>query len=103
MVWPTFNILVKATHNSVSEMCRYFIPVVKTSAASTSSDVTARTSEAPAANVNVTAPSTNTAPKLSPHSADTAKPDAVSSSNVNAPSQPVLTSCPRRAFSGMEK
>ncbi len=83
MVWPTFNILVKATHNSVSETCRYFNPVVKPSAASTSSDVTASTSEAL---------STGTAP-----------PHRVSILNDNTPFQPVLTSYQRRAFGWMER
>ncbi len=49
-------------------MCRYFKPVVKSSA----------TSEAPASNVNVTAPPTSTVPKLSPLCAGTAPPHAVS-------------------------
>ncbi len=74
-------------------------PVVKPSAASTSSDVTASTSEAPVA--YVTAPSTDTALKLSPPSAGTAPPHAVSNLNKDLPPQPVLASYPKHAFSRM--
>ncbi len=83
-------------------MCHYFKPVVKPRAASMSSNVTASTSEAPAAKFTITIPSTSTtpvvlpftspAPKLSPLSAGAAPPHAVT------PSQPVLTTYPRRAL-----
>ncbi len=74
-------------HHCVCEMYCYFNLVVKPRAASPSSDVAVSTSEAPAA--NVAAPSTNTAPKLSPLSAGAAPPHVVSDLNEDTPSLPV--------------
>ncbi len=83
----------------------YFKPVVKPSAAATSSDVvTVSTSEAPSTStVPAPAPSTSTAPKLPPLSAGAALLHAVSSLNDDTPSQPVLTSKPRHAFGWTER
>ncbi len=96
-----FTMLVRATYNSVCETYCYLKLVVKSSAASTSSDATASTAKAPEANIS--APSTSTALKLSPISAGAAPPHAVSNLNENTPLQPVWTSHPRCAFGRMER